>query len=168
MFNCKKLFKLQIRPTSLILLISTSQDRWIFPSQSWEVRNSIIMIKIIIIIIIIILRGFFFNQTYTRLRLLTPLLLWISNLCFSVMPPIKGAHSYYHSYQCSFIIMLFSPPAVPRLLACFFSPSSSYMKHLPNCVNCESLQHSFNFLLALSVIVRYFLFRNGCLHLCVL
>ena len=27
MFNCKKLFKLQIRPTSLILLITTSQDR---------------------------------------------------------------------------------------------------------------------------------------------
>jgi len=27
MFNCKKLFKLQIRPPSLILLITTSQDR---------------------------------------------------------------------------------------------------------------------------------------------
>ena len=26
-FNCKKLFKLQIRPPSLILLITTSQDR---------------------------------------------------------------------------------------------------------------------------------------------
>jgi len=26
MFNCKKLFKLQIRPLSLILLITTSQD----------------------------------------------------------------------------------------------------------------------------------------------
>jgi len=46
MFNCKKLFKLQIRPTSLILLITTSQDRWIFPSQSWEMRNSIIVIII--------------------------------------------------------------------------------------------------------------------------
>jgi len=33
MFNCKKLLKLQIRPLSLILLIATSQDRWIFPSQ---------------------------------------------------------------------------------------------------------------------------------------
>jgi len=51
MFNCKKLFKLQIRPPNLILLITTSQDRWIFPSQSWEVRNSIIIIIIIIIII---------------------------------------------------------------------------------------------------------------------
>ena len=40
MFNCKKLFKLQIRPQSLILLITTSQDRLIFPCQSWEVRNS--------------------------------------------------------------------------------------------------------------------------------
>ena len=38
-FNCKKLFKPQIRPPSLILLITTSQDRWIFPSQSCEVRN---------------------------------------------------------------------------------------------------------------------------------
>ena len=27
MFNCKKLFKLQVRPPSLILLITTSQDR---------------------------------------------------------------------------------------------------------------------------------------------
>ena len=52
MFNCKKLFKLQIRPPNLILLITTSQDRWIFPSQSWEVRSSIIIIRIIIIIII--------------------------------------------------------------------------------------------------------------------
>ena len=53
-----KLFKLQIRPPSLILLITTSQDRWIFPSQSWEVRNSeiIIIIIIIIIIVIVILR----------------------------------------------------------------------------------------------------------------
>jgi len=42
MFNCKKLFKLQIRRPSLILLITTSQDKWIFPSQRWEVRNSII------------------------------------------------------------------------------------------------------------------------------
>ena len=51
MFSCKKLFKLQIRPPSLILLITTSQDRWIFPSQNWDVRNSIIIIIIIIIII---------------------------------------------------------------------------------------------------------------------
>jgi len=27
MFNCKKVFKLQIRPSSLILLITASQDR---------------------------------------------------------------------------------------------------------------------------------------------
>jgi len=53
MFNCKKLFILQTRPPSLILLITTSQDRWIFPSQRWEVRNSIIIIIIIIIIICI-------------------------------------------------------------------------------------------------------------------
>ena len=44
MFNCKKLFKLQIRPTNLILSITTSHDRWIFPSQSWEVRNTIVII----------------------------------------------------------------------------------------------------------------------------
>ena len=48
--NCKKLFKLQIRPPSLILLITASQDRWIFPSQSWEVRNSMIIITIILLI----------------------------------------------------------------------------------------------------------------------
>ena len=51
MFNCKKLLKLQIRPPSLILLITASQDRWIFPSQSWEVRNSMMMMMMIIIII---------------------------------------------------------------------------------------------------------------------
>jgi hypothetical protein len=45
MFNFKKLFKLQMRPPSLILLITTSHDRWIFPSQSWEVRNSIIIVN---------------------------------------------------------------------------------------------------------------------------
>ena len=45
MFNCKTLFKLQIRPPSLILLITASQDRWIFPSQSWVVRNSMIIIN---------------------------------------------------------------------------------------------------------------------------
>jgi len=44
MFNCKKFYKLEIRPPSLILLITTSHDRWIFPSQSWEVRNSVIII----------------------------------------------------------------------------------------------------------------------------
>ena len=63
MFNCKKLFKLQIRPPSLILLITTSQDRWIFPSQSWEVRNSII---IIIILIIIIIRKLY-QETFYRI-----------------------------------------------------------------------------------------------------
>jgi len=47
--NNNKFFKLQIRPPNLILLITTSQDRWIFPSQSWEVRNSIIIIIVIII-----------------------------------------------------------------------------------------------------------------------
>ena len=35
MFNCKKLFKLQIRPQSLILLIAASQDRGMFAGQSW-------------------------------------------------------------------------------------------------------------------------------------
>jgi len=57
MFNFKKHFKLQIRPPSLILLITTSQHRWIFPSQSSEVRNSTtttMLMTIIIIIIIII------------------------------------------------------------------------------------------------------------------
>ena len=48
MFNCKKLFKLQIKPPSLILLTTTSQDRWIFPIQSWEMRKSTIIIIIII------------------------------------------------------------------------------------------------------------------------
>jgi len=52
MFNCKKLLKLQIRPPSLILLITISHDRWIFPSQSWEVRNST---KIIIIMSVMFL-----------------------------------------------------------------------------------------------------------------
>jgi len=47
MFSCKKLFKLQIRPPSLILVITTFQDRRIFPSQSREVRNSVIIILII-------------------------------------------------------------------------------------------------------------------------
>ena len=39
MFNCKKLLKLQIRLPSLILLITKTQKGWIFPNQSWEVRN---------------------------------------------------------------------------------------------------------------------------------
>ena len=34
MFTCKEHFKLQIRPPSLILLITTSQDRWIFPAKT--------------------------------------------------------------------------------------------------------------------------------------
>jgi len=33
MFNCKKLFKLQIKPPSLILLITTPQDRCYFPAN---------------------------------------------------------------------------------------------------------------------------------------
>ena len=52
MFNCKELYKLQVRLPSLILLIAAPQDRGIFPSQSWEVRNLMMMIVIIIIIII--------------------------------------------------------------------------------------------------------------------
>ena len=48
MFNYKQLFRLQIRPPSLILLITTSQDRWIFPSQRWEVRISMMMIMRIV------------------------------------------------------------------------------------------------------------------------
>ena len=47
MFICKKLFKLQIRSPNLIVFITTTQERRIFPSQSWEVRNSIIIIIII-------------------------------------------------------------------------------------------------------------------------
>ena len=39
MFSRKKLFKLQIRPPSLILLITASLDWWIFPNQSWEVKK---------------------------------------------------------------------------------------------------------------------------------
>jgi len=35
----------QYNPT-LILLITASQDGWIFPSQSWELRNSMMMIKL--------------------------------------------------------------------------------------------------------------------------
>ena len=54
MFKCKKLFKLQIRPPSLILLITTSQDRWIISSQSWELRNPMMMMMMMIIIIIIV------------------------------------------------------------------------------------------------------------------
>ena len=56
MSNCKELFKLQIRPPSLIVLIAVSQDRWMFRSQSWEVKNSVIIIMIKIIIIIIIIK----------------------------------------------------------------------------------------------------------------
>jgi len=55
MFKCKKLFKLQIIPPSLILLIATLQDRWIFPSQSWEVRNSMMMMMMMMNIITIII-----------------------------------------------------------------------------------------------------------------
>ena len=33
MFSCKKLFKLQIRPPSLIRLIAASRDGWIFPAE---------------------------------------------------------------------------------------------------------------------------------------
>ena len=51
MFN----FKPQIRPPSLILLIITSQDGWIFPSQSWEVRNSMMIMMMMVITTIIII-----------------------------------------------------------------------------------------------------------------
>ena len=51
--NHFKLLKLEIRPPSLILLITISQDRWIFHSQTREVRNSMIMMMMMIIIIII-------------------------------------------------------------------------------------------------------------------
>jgi hypothetical protein len=54
MFNCKKLFKLQIRSQSVILLIAASQDRGMFAGQSREVRNSMMIIMMMIIIIIII------------------------------------------------------------------------------------------------------------------
>jgi hypothetical protein len=50
MFNFKKLFKLQIRPPSLILLISTSHDRWIFLSQIWEVRNSMLLLLLLLLL----------------------------------------------------------------------------------------------------------------------
>ena len=55
MFNCKKLFKLQIRPPSIILLITASQDRWIFPSQSREVRNSMMMMKTVIMMMMMMI-----------------------------------------------------------------------------------------------------------------
>ena len=55
LFNCKEIFKLQIRPSSLILLIIISQDKWIFPSYSWEVRNSMMMMMMMMIMIIIII-----------------------------------------------------------------------------------------------------------------
>ena len=55
MFNCKKLFKPQIRPPSLILLIITSQDWWIFPSQSWEVRNSMMMVTLMMMMMMMMM-----------------------------------------------------------------------------------------------------------------
>ena len=68
MFNCKKLFKLQVRPPNLILLITTSQDRWTFPSQSWEVKNSMMMMMMMIIIIIIIIIIILFLYLYKILH----------------------------------------------------------------------------------------------------
>ena len=68
MFNCKKLFRLQIRPPSLILLITTSQDLWIFPSQSWEVKNSMMMIMMMMMIIIIIIIIIIMLETETWSR----------------------------------------------------------------------------------------------------
>jgi len=65
-FNCKELFKLQVRPPNLILLITASQDRWIFPSQSWEVRNSMMMMIILIIKIIKIKRDSAFSTINSR------------------------------------------------------------------------------------------------------
>ena len=55
MFNCKKLFKLQTGPPGLILLITTSQDRWIFPSQNWEVRNSKMMMMMMMMLLLLLL-----------------------------------------------------------------------------------------------------------------
>jgi len=73
MFNCKKIFKLQLRPPSLILLITTWKDRWIFPSQSWEVRNSMIIIIIIIycnnIYIEIIYKSYWPHYTFQCLKI---------------------------------------------------------------------------------------------------
>jgi hypothetical protein len=53
MFNSKKLFKLQIRPSSLILLITYPRIGECFTAEG-EVRHSMTMMIIIIIIIIII------------------------------------------------------------------------------------------------------------------
>ena len=44
-----------MRPPSLILLITTSQDRWIFPSQSWGVRNSMMITKVMMMMMMIII-----------------------------------------------------------------------------------------------------------------
>ena len=86
MFNCKKLLKLQIMPPSLILLITTSQDRLMFPSQSWEVRNSIIIIIIIIIITVIIAR-YFVPQTGTFLSQNARKMDWFATLVRDFMLP---------------------------------------------------------------------------------
>jgi hypothetical protein len=56
-------------------------------------------------------------------------------------------------YYLEYVIVLHSPRAVPQLFASYDSPTWSYTKSLPNCVNCESLQHSFNFFI-------------GCLNNC--
>ena len=56
MFNFKKLLELKIRIPSLIMLITTSQDRWIFPSQCWEVRKSMMMMMMMVMIIIMMMK----------------------------------------------------------------------------------------------------------------
>jgi len=48
---CLTLLSLCFKLSLVYSLVVNIQDRWIFPSQSWEVRNSIIIIIIIIIII---------------------------------------------------------------------------------------------------------------------
>jgi len=65
MFNCKKISKVQKRPPSLILFITTPQVSWIFPSQSWERKNSIIIIIIITAYLFTISPIFYSHTSHT-------------------------------------------------------------------------------------------------------
>ena len=132
MFNCKKLFKLQIRPPSVILLITASQDRWIFPSQSWEVKNSII----IIIIIIIMYSG------RTCLSWQRDTVALFPSYCFWFYFLSSKHKAKLQNTKHGFDIILIEPTVLPCTLEVIFSVSGRRHLTLTHTVHYRLVQRS--------------------------
>jgi hypothetical protein len=118
-------------------LITTSRDRWIFPTESWEMRNSITVINTISVIRVLLIRifKFFINlSSWSKIKLwkgnvfclnfYVGWLLWMTFIIFL---------SYYNLFYLYNIVTL-CWSGILWLRDCVHWDSRKYIHDLTHCV----------------------------------